>query len=864
MNITDIILNNPITGLSSISQNKLLNKVKNTFTTDEQTIFVSNFYMYLNNQNNYCIDIDKILNWLGFLNKRNIKDLLQKYFQENIDYKIEKKKEKKIGGFGSTPEIILIKTETFKQLCMLCNTEKGKEIRLYYLKLEKILQETIDEETNEIRLELSRSQDLLNSTKLALDMEKEKTKQILKKRYHGEEPSQAVYIYVNNPDDPNSMIKIGKTTNIAIRETEYNTCNNTGRMIFSQKCHNCDLLEKVLHHILDKYRYIQNREWFDLDVDTAIYVVQTTHLFIDKLIPCIEKIPKTNLKLFIENIVSNFTEDEKKVEIKNEISIYQKVNEQKEIEKKEFFEKVNNEIQTLENQEQIDPLDFNKFVEKYCIFGDDFYCIKNELYGAHKIWSRSTDCKKKLYKYCDEKFKSGKKYIEKYNATLAIFKGIKLKEFKPDYDKKSEFTNFIEDVCKIGYLYRITNKHLQDEWIKWKSDKIPDYVFDINEKRKIQNWMMQYFLPIGVHIAKDVDEPGKGTRSHGLWGITLKSDETNVGLKICKALRKPIAKIDVKSNEVIKIYDSLAEACRDNKVDISTMSETIKFNKIRNGHQYKQVDKDYKLNMEENFDENSDEETEISEKKDNEIIDSETKSEDSTLKFTNEIFAKFLTECFLKQTNYKTSWIDITSRFKIWSKTNDQFKEVLSEFLEKNNVKKTYLFDSETKMNVTAYEGITMIPLPNLYNITSADYEDFLMEKCVINVTGRICVKDLYEKFIVWKKERDSKYKNVHYTQKEKIEEYLKKFTFKTTVHTGERNRPGFLGISWKGEENIGTRSKNSSRKKVEKVDRQNNIIDTYDSMTHAAAQNNTTISTISSAISGNKMYKGFFYRLAQ
>ena len=84
MNITDIILNNPITGLSSISQNKLLNKVKNTFTTDEQTIFVSNFYMYLNNQNNYCIDIDKILNWLGFLNKRNIKDLLQKYFHPVI------------------------------------------------------------------------------------------------------------------------------------------------------------------------------------------------------------------------------------------------------------------------------------------------------------------------------------------------------------------------------------------------------------------------------------------------------------------------------------------------------------------------------------------------------------------------------------------------------------------------------------------------------------------------------------------------------------------------------------------------------------------------------------------------------------
>jgi len=39
---------------------------------------------------------------------------------------------------GRPEEIIMLNTETFKSLFMLAKTENGKEMRQYYIKLEKI------------------------------------------------------------------------------------------------------------------------------------------------------------------------------------------------------------------------------------------------------------------------------------------------------------------------------------------------------------------------------------------------------------------------------------------------------------------------------------------------------------------------------------------------------------------------------------------------------------------------------------------------------------------------------------------------------------------------------------------------------
>ena len=43
---------------------------------------------------------------------------------------------------------------TFKKFCMKAKTKKADEIHDYYLKMEELLQETIEEETEELRNQL--------------------------------------------------------------------------------------------------------------------------------------------------------------------------------------------------------------------------------------------------------------------------------------------------------------------------------------------------------------------------------------------------------------------------------------------------------------------------------------------------------------------------------------------------------------------------------------------------------------------------------------------------------------------------------------------------------------------------------------
>ena len=88
IDIIALIEKNPITKLNGNYQNKLIDKIKNNFTNYEQQLFLSSFYCYLkyDNYSDYVIDLDNVWKWLEFSNKAHSKNLLLKYFNENIDY----------------------------------------------------------------------------------------------------------------------------------------------------------------------------------------------------------------------------------------------------------------------------------------------------------------------------------------------------------------------------------------------------------------------------------------------------------------------------------------------------------------------------------------------------------------------------------------------------------------------------------------------------------------------------------------------------------------------------------------------------------------------------------------------------------
>ena len=164
VDIVNLIESNPITKLTGNYQSKLIEKVKNNFTNYEQQLFVSSFYCYLNYdyQKDFIIDLDNIWEWLGFSQKIKAKQMLEKNFKTDINYKLllyQQVKQINITQGGHNKEIFMLNIDTFKKFCLKAGTKKADEIHDYFIKLEQVLQEIILEESNELKLQLSQLED---------------------------------------------------------------------------------------------------------------------------------------------------------------------------------------------------------------------------------------------------------------------------------------------------------------------------------------------------------------------------------------------------------------------------------------------------------------------------------------------------------------------------------------------------------------------------------------------------------------------------------------------------------------------------------------------------------------------------------
>ena len=132
-------------------QSKFINKLNNEFNDEEQKWYIANFYVFLNyhQTEEYPINLENVYEMIGFANKGNAKRTLVNNFNENDDYKIvilprENNLRKDLGGRNE--EKILLNVDTFKMICMLAKTENGKKIRKYYIKLENIYNNILNEE----------------------------------------------------------------------------------------------------------------------------------------------------------------------------------------------------------------------------------------------------------------------------------------------------------------------------------------------------------------------------------------------------------------------------------------------------------------------------------------------------------------------------------------------------------------------------------------------------------------------------------------------------------------------------------------------------------------------------------------------
>lgn len=320
LNISNLIEKSPITRLSKDYENRLINKIKDNFNEKEQQIFVTSFYCFLNydTKKDFVVDFDSAWKWAGFTRKDHAKTVLNKHFIIDIDYQVKSFatetsakvendfvkpaaqvsadghkddntvfdkfdnnytenhcskaapstsgaafEKKNLGGSGLNKETILLTVNTFKKFCLKAGTKKADEIHDYYIKLEELLHETVNEETNELKLQLTKAEHDLKNEVVQRQILKAKYERFLDRRIDIDKFEKRSCVYIIGCHETPDRFKIGYTGDLNKRFSDYHTEMTYNPVVYYKKyVEEAKFIESAIHHVLRKFRIYNNKEWF--------------------------------------------------------------------------------------------------------------------------------------------------------------------------------------------------------------------------------------------------------------------------------------------------------------------------------------------------------------------------------------------------------------------------------------------------------------------------------------------------------------------------------------------------------------------------------------------------------------------------
>lgn len=235
--------------------------------------FIADFFMIQNIGKNsqhkpFIIKLDLIAKWLE-TRKSDLKETLMKSYKKDVDYiiipvnpqddKNTKKQIKKRIKTKSKPLVkILLTSDCFKLLCMRSKTIKSEEVRIYYLELEKLVDEYKDYiiKTQEEKIK---------------KLEYELNPDILSKEGH-------FYVY-----EIGEYYRIGATKNLKLRFKTHNSSHpQTIRPIITLKHSNPFAIESCVNNLLKQYRIKKDKDFYKVNFLTLINAIKDCGELIDK------------------------------------------------------------------------------------------------------------------------------------------------------------------------------------------------------------------------------------------------------------------------------------------------------------------------------------------------------------------------------------------------------------------------------------------------------------------------------------------------------------------------------------------------------------------------------------------------------
>jgi hypothetical protein len=638
----------------------LIEKLQSKFTNYQQQLFLSSFYCYLKYDkiNDFIIDLDDVWKWLGFSKKYHAKYLLEKQFIIDKDYKCllpkvlyqttehnnslyhevkqkiivdddeivqNPKKESKSSRGGHNREIITMNIKTFKKLCLKTGTKKADEIHDYFIKLEETLQEIINDESNELRLQLEEKDTIITEKESEIDKIKYDKMKEIEAVIISNFPLNTECVYLGRVDNRSSknesLVKFGHTNNLGHRVLDHRKTYENFIVIQAFKVINKVEIENAIktHPRISKQLRQINVNGLN---KTEMIAYDEESFTINSLVSLIKKIihDKTyNEKNFDRLVEENITIKGENETLKEENSKINKIIEKHKNETDEYLLEINELHETIDNQIKIidsinkdnesiyetavvqeennhskidkTPLKdeqeteeeklikrFDEFVDKMCILDSKFVEHSINIECRFRLWNNRKPEKEvfhALKNYFDTRFKP-----KRVNG-IHCYCGLKLIEL--EYKKikvNSSVETFIFENCRFSDTGKAFESNLLKEYQKWRKS--------INLNTSDNDLVdMKSYLKDNKNVLRAVIWASNGSNT-GYYGISLNSEETETnGKKLTSSTAKKVEKVDSITGEVIGRWDSVAQTAAFHGVCTANISRLIKSGTTVSNHYFR-------------------------------------------------------------------------------------------------------------------------------------------------------------------------------------------------------------------------------------------------------------------------------------
>ena len=415
---------------------------------------------------------------------------------------------------GHNKELFMLNVETFKKFCLKAGTKKADEIHDYYMKIEEIIHNILQEECNELKL-------LLEEKTNANDKEKEELKE---KTLLEQFPLNTQCIYIGLIDNktlgnPNSkmyqetIIKFGQSNNLNERVKTHKKTYENFRLYNAFKVKN----KIEIENCIKKHSTLKNRLRIVTIDDIAhreLIALDDEEFTLDKIEHLIKDIIKEN-----EYNVENYNLLLKKNDdLQNEIyKLKDQVNEQN-----KFLENNNKKIQKLE------------------------YDVTDEI--KTKIASNYAICKYGYYLYAYQ-----------YENMRFVCSISRQKDYEPLNKSLKDLYPSGEMIYQVKCSYPLTEKNmmfiLKQNCVSLGQNK---FECSIDNVKKILDVSVK-LEELLIEHSKDIDTLSDFLSNNK---INTKTDEIDPEIPVVRKAKRSIDKINKDTGEVIATYESIEAAGR--------------------------------------------------------------------------------------------------------------------------------------------------------------------------------------------------------------------------------------------------------------------------------------------------------------